>query len=156
RHRADASRRHPRGAVHRGEGDSAPHAWRPVRRHPDLPPARYLRHQQEGSRLRAERQHALPPHARRLAGTLSRPRRGYRRPRLAGRGWTTPALRRATRWPMARYLFGRLLVLIPMALLISAIVFWAIRLIPVDPADLVVGPFASAEQRELARQKLGL
>lgn len=57
---------------------------------------------------------------------------------------------------MAQYLIRRLLMLIPMLLIISAIVFGAIRLIPVDPAELVVGPYASAEQRELARQKLGL
>lgn len=57
---------------------------------------------------------------------------------------------------MSTYLLRRALVLIPMVFIISAIVFGAIRLIPVDPAELVVGPYASMEQRELARQKLGL
>jgi peptide/nickel transport system permease protein len=57
---------------------------------------------------------------------------------------------------VARYLIRRLLVVLPMALIISAIVFSAMRMIPVDPASLVVGPYATTEQRELARQALGL
>jgi len=57
---------------------------------------------------------------------------------------------------MTRYLIHRSLFLLPMMLVISALVFVAMRMIPVDPAELVVGPYATAEQRELARQKLGL
>ncbi len=57
---------------------------------------------------------------------------------------------------MIRYLLHRFLFLLPMTLIISALVFVAMRMIPVDPAELVVGPYATAEQRELARQKLGL
>jgi ABC-type dipeptide/oligopeptide/nickel transport system permease component len=49
-----------------------------------------------------------------------------------------------------------LFFLLPMIVVISALVFVAMRMIPVDPAELVIGPYATAEQRELARQKLGL
>jgi ABC-type dipeptide/oligopeptide/nickel transport system permease component len=55
-----------------------------------------------------------------------------------------------------RYLIRRLFFLLPMIVVISALVFVAMRMIPVDPAELVIGPYATAEQRELARQKLGL
>jgi ABC-type dipeptide/oligopeptide/nickel transport system permease component len=57
---------------------------------------------------------------------------------------------------MTYYLIRRLVLLIPMAFLVSAIVFWSIRMIPVDPANLVLGPFATPDQKEMARKKLGL
>jgi ABC-type dipeptide/oligopeptide/nickel transport system permease component len=57
---------------------------------------------------------------------------------------------------MLRYAIRRLAMLVPMALIVSFIVFAAMRFIPVDPASLVVGPYASDEQRELARKELGL
>jgi ABC-type dipeptide/oligopeptide/nickel transport system permease component len=57
---------------------------------------------------------------------------------------------------MVRYLVRRVVLLVPMAFLISAIVFWAIRLIPVDPVTLVLGPWATPDQKELARHKLGI
>jgi ABC-type dipeptide/oligopeptide/nickel transport system permease component len=57
---------------------------------------------------------------------------------------------------MALYLIRRALLLVPMAFVISAVVFWAMRMIPVDPASLILGPWATPEQKELARVKLGL
>ena len=57
---------------------------------------------------------------------------------------------------MTRYLVRRVVLLVPMAFLLSAIVFWSIRLIPVDPVSLVLGPFATPDQKELAVRKLGL
>jgi ABC-type dipeptide/oligopeptide/nickel transport system permease component len=57
---------------------------------------------------------------------------------------------------MTQHLIRRVLLLVPMAFILSAIVFWSIRLIPVDPVSLVLGPFATPDQRELAREKLGL
>ncbi len=57
---------------------------------------------------------------------------------------------------MLRYVLRRLALLVPMAFIISIVVFAAMRAIPVDPGELVLGPWATAEQRELARQKLGL
>ncbi len=57
---------------------------------------------------------------------------------------------------MLRYALRRLAMLVPMALIVSFVVFAAMRMIPVDPASLVVGPYASNEQRELARKELGL
>ncbi|MCC6718484.1 MAG: ABC transporter permease [Acetobacteraceae bacterium] len=57
---------------------------------------------------------------------------------------------------MLRYVLRRLALLVPMAFIISIVVFVAMRMIPVDPGELVLGPWATAEQRELARQKLGL
>jgi len=55
-----------------------------------------------------------------------------------------------------RYALRRLVLLLPMALIVSFVVFTAMRLIPIDPAELVVGPYASMEQREAARTELGL
>jgi peptide/nickel transport system permease protein len=43
-----------------------------------------------------------------------------------------------------------------MVLITSAVVFTAMRMIPVDPAELVIGPYATAEQGVLATQSLGL
>ena len=57
---------------------------------------------------------------------------------------------------MLRYVLRRLALLVPMAFIISIVVFAAMRAIPVDPGELVLGPWATTEQRELARQKLGL
>lgn len=57
---------------------------------------------------------------------------------------------------MLRYVLRRLALLVPMAFIISMVVFAAMRMIPVDPGELVLGPWATMEQRELARQKLGL
>jgi ABC-type dipeptide/oligopeptide/nickel transport system permease component len=50
----------------------------------------------------------------------------------------------------------RLALLVPMAFVISLVVFTAMRMIPVDPGELVLGPWATAEQREAARVQLGL
>jgi len=57
---------------------------------------------------------------------------------------------------MLRYLIRRLAWLVPMAVIISAVVFVAMRMIPVDPAELVIGPYATTEQRIMATQSLGL
>jgi peptide/nickel transport system permease protein/oligopeptide transport system permease protein len=57
---------------------------------------------------------------------------------------------------MLRHVIRRLLWLVPMALVTSAVVFVAMRMIPVDPAELVIGPYATAEQRVLATEALGL
>jgi peptide/nickel transport system permease protein len=57
---------------------------------------------------------------------------------------------------MLRYLARRVLLLVPMFFIISGIVFWSIRMIPVDPVSLVLGPFASPDQKAYATHKLGL
>lgn len=57
---------------------------------------------------------------------------------------------------MTQYLVRRVMLLVPMVVVLSAIVFWSIRLIPVDPVSLVLGPFATPDQREVATKKLGL
>lgn len=57
---------------------------------------------------------------------------------------------------MVRYLVRRIVLLVPMFFIISGIVFWAIRMIPVDPVTLVLGPFATPDQKALATHKLGL
>jgi ABC-type dipeptide/oligopeptide/nickel transport system permease component len=57
---------------------------------------------------------------------------------------------------MLRYVLRRLVLLVPMGFIISLVVFTAMRLIPVDPGELVLGPWATAEQREAARVQLGL
>ena len=57
---------------------------------------------------------------------------------------------------MLRYVMRRLALLVPMAFVISLVVFTAMRMIPVDPGELVLGPWATAEQREAARVQLGL
>lgn len=57
---------------------------------------------------------------------------------------------------MLRYVLRRLALLVPMAFIISLVVFVAMRMIPVDPGELVLGPWATMEQREAARLQLGL
>ena len=57
---------------------------------------------------------------------------------------------------MAHYLTRRLVLLLPMVVLISAVVFWAMRLIPVNPAELMLGPFSTPDQQERAKRELGL
>jgi len=57
---------------------------------------------------------------------------------------------------MLRYVLRRLALLVPMAFIISLVVFVAMRMIPVDPGELVLGPWATMEQREAARVQLGL
>ena len=57
---------------------------------------------------------------------------------------------------MAHYLTRRLVLLLPMVVLISAVVFWAMRLIPVNPAELLLGPFSTPDQQERAKRELGL
>ena len=57
---------------------------------------------------------------------------------------------------MLRYVLRRLALLVPMAFIISLVVFVAMRMIPVDPGELVLGPWATTEQREAARVQLGL
>ena len=59
---------------------------------------------------------------------------------------------------MVAYLIRRIGILIPMAFAISALIFFASRLSPIDPIYSMVSPdaLASAENLELLRQKLGL
>jgi peptide/nickel transport system permease protein len=57
---------------------------------------------------------------------------------------------------MVTYLVRRIVLLVPMFFIISGIVFWAIRMIPVDPTTLVLGPFATPDQKSYATHKLGL
>jgi ABC-type dipeptide/oligopeptide/nickel transport system permease component len=57
---------------------------------------------------------------------------------------------------MAAYTIRRLLGLIPVLLGISLLVFAVLRLIPADPALLILGERATAAQREALREQLGL
>ena len=59
---------------------------------------------------------------------------------------------------MTSYLIRRILILIPMALAVSAIIFFSIRLSPVDPINYMVPPEAAASQENLdaLRKSLGL
>lgn len=57
---------------------------------------------------------------------------------------------------MARYLFKRILSLIPVLLIMSFIVFMLIHMIPGDPAKVILGDEATPEAVEALRNKMGL
>ena len=57
---------------------------------------------------------------------------------------------------MIRFLFKRLLEIIPILLLVSILIFMFVHMIPGDPARLVAGEDATLEDVELVRKELGL
>ena len=57
---------------------------------------------------------------------------------------------------MIRFLFKRLLEIIPILLLVSILIFLFVHMIPGDPARLVAGEDATLEDVELVRKELGL
>jgi len=58
---------------------------------------------------------------------------------------------------MVRFIYTRLLLMIPVLFLVSIAVFMMIHLIPGDPVSVIMGESgASAEQLELVREQLGL
>ena len=57
---------------------------------------------------------------------------------------------------MNRYIMRRLVQLIPVLVGVSVIVFFMIRLIPGDPADIILGERGTEEAREQIRRALGL
>ena len=57
---------------------------------------------------------------------------------------------------MTRYIFRRLIYLVPTLLGVSIIVFLVVHLVPGDPARLVAGPDATLEDIEIIRSSLGL
>jgi peptide/nickel transport system permease protein len=57
---------------------------------------------------------------------------------------------------MGRYIFKRLLNLIPVLLGITLLVFLFLHLIPGDPAVVLLGDRATPQQVEALRERLGL
>ena len=57
---------------------------------------------------------------------------------------------------MARMIAGRLLDAVPTVLLVLSLVFVALRLLPGDPALVVLGEYATQEQLALFRREMGL
>lgn len=57
---------------------------------------------------------------------------------------------------MLRHALGRLLALVPVWLVVSAVVFFLIHLIPGDPARVMVGSQGSEEEIQAMRERLGL
>lgn len=57
---------------------------------------------------------------------------------------------------MSKYILKRLLMLIPVLLGVTFIVFFILALTPGDPAAMILGDQASAEALELKREELGL
>ena len=57
---------------------------------------------------------------------------------------------------MTKYIARRLVATIPVLILISAITFFAIRLLPGDPAIALLGPEADLNLLEALREELGL
>ncbi len=57
---------------------------------------------------------------------------------------------------MLSYIFRRLLATIPVMLIVASIVFLMLRLTPADPAAIIAGDNANAEQVAAIRQRLGL
>ncbi|HDL85047.1 MAG TPA: ABC transporter permease [Candidatus Acetothermia bacterium] len=57
---------------------------------------------------------------------------------------------------MWTYLLERFLVVIPTLFILSLLIFFSIRLIPGDPAEIMAGEYATKEQVQLTRKRLGL
>lgn len=57
---------------------------------------------------------------------------------------------------MLRYLVKRIVEVIPTLILVVTFVFFFVRLIPGDPAQMVAGPQATQEDIEVVREELGL
>ena len=57
---------------------------------------------------------------------------------------------------MVKFIFKRLLQLIPVLLLVGVVVFIIVRLIPGDPAVVMLGPEATASEIVMMRESLGL
>lgn len=57
---------------------------------------------------------------------------------------------------MIRYFLKRLLWAVPTILAVSLIVYWAMDLTPVDPANLLLGDSATEEEYEAVREQMGL
>jgi peptide/nickel transport system permease protein len=57
---------------------------------------------------------------------------------------------------MASHALGRLVALVPVWLVVSAVVFFLIHLIPGDPARVMVGSQGSEEEVQAMRERLGL
>ena len=57
---------------------------------------------------------------------------------------------------MFQYIIKRLLGLIPTLLIVGALVFMFVHLLPGDPARLAAGPDATPETVDLVRKDLGL
>ena len=57
---------------------------------------------------------------------------------------------------MWAYLVERVLVVIPTLFILSLLIFFSVRLIPGDPAEVIAGVYATKEQVELTRERLGL
>jgi len=57
---------------------------------------------------------------------------------------------------MLRYVIRRLILLVPVIAIVGTIVFVLIHLTPGDPAAVILGPDATADQIEALRERLGL
>lgn len=57
---------------------------------------------------------------------------------------------------MKKYILKRLIQMIPVLFIISIIIFGIIKLTPGDPISSNIGPRATAEQKKIERQRLGL
>lgn len=57
---------------------------------------------------------------------------------------------------MSRFLLGRLLQAVPTLIIVSLAIFFAMRLIPGDPASVMLGDLATREQVEALRREMGL
>ncbi|MBI2466853.1 MAG: ABC transporter permease [Candidatus Rokubacteria bacterium] len=57
---------------------------------------------------------------------------------------------------MKTYIARRLLALVPVMLVVATVAFVLIHLAPGDPASVIAGPYASAEEVQKLRQQLGI
>ncbi|KMY51834.1 ABC transporter permease [Peribacillus loiseleuriae] len=57
---------------------------------------------------------------------------------------------------MGKYILGRILNMIPTLLIVAVIIFLITRMLPGNPAAVMLGPQASAEEIEVLTEKLGL
>ena len=57
---------------------------------------------------------------------------------------------------MGKYIIGRILNMIPTLFIVAIIVFLITRMLPGDPAAVMLGPQASVEEIEALTEELGL
>ena len=57
---------------------------------------------------------------------------------------------------MTRLIWQRMLAMVPLLLIVSFLTFSLTALLPGDPADLILGDRATAEQYEMVHERLGL
>src|SRR5262249_9141060 len=72
-------------------------------------------------------------------------------------GWrASPAEPAAARSPVKTYVLRRLIAIVPVMLVVATVTFVLVHLPPGDPASVIAGPYATAEDVAKLRHQLGI